>query len=681
MGINRRKVVERNNPTLNEFDPFSPFSVGNGEFAFTVDITGLQTFNEEYVESMPLCTMSNWGWHSYTPPKDLDLNSIKPKMYDTFGRQVGYFSSSEGQKEVYDFLRQNPHRFNLAKIGFAMKKRDGTYARMSDIIRIDQKLDMYSGIIYSKFKFEGKLVEVRTCCHPAQDVIAVEIKSTLISKNKLGIEIEFPYGSHEMDASDWISKDKHHTAVLDRDSNYVKFARTLDKDKYFTDLRAEQDFSFTKTDTHCFEVFAKSGDSFNFTMRFAPEPFRDVIPDSATVFADSERGWKQFWGSGGAIDFSGVKDPRAREIESRVIRSQYLTKIQCSGCIPPQETGLTCNSWFGKAHLEMHWWHAAQFALWGREELLERSMEWYLQYMYTAEEHAKAQGYKGVRWNKMVDNMSVDSPSNVATLLIWQQPHVIFMAELIYRSRPEKETLVKYAEMIDKTAEFMADFAHYDEENARYVLGAPLIPAQENHKAEVSLNPAYEVEYWVYALDIAQNWRKRLGLEPVALWDDIIRKMADIPEKDGVYLAHEACPDTFTEFNIDHPAMLNACGVLPGNRANISTMRNTLRTVMSSWKLDTTWGWDYPVMAMTAARTGQPELAVDCLLLDVEKNTYFNNGHNYQRPNLPAYLPGNGGLLTAVAMMAAGWDGGPARNAPGFPENWNVKYEGIRTYV
>ena len=60
--------------------------------------------------------------------------------------------------------------------------------------------------------------------------------------------------------------------------------------------------------------------------------------------------------------------------------SQYLTAIQCSGSLPPQETGLTCNSWYGKFHLEMHYWHAAHFAAWGRPPLLERSLAWYAQF-------------------------------------------------------------------------------------------------------------------------------------------------------------------------------------------------------------------------------------------------------------------------------------------------------------
>jgi len=75
-----------------------------------------------------------------------------------------------------------------------------------------------------------------------------------------------------------------------------------------------------------------------------------------------------------------------------------------------------------------------------------------------------------------------------------------------------------------------------------------------------------------------------------------------------------------------------------------------------------------------------PGGAVDALLMNMPKNTYLPNGHNLQRPTfLPLYLPGNGGLLMAVAMMAAGWDGGPLRPAPGFPTDgtWMVQAEGF----
>ena len=68
-------------------------------------------------------------------------------------------------------------------------------------------------------------------------------------------------------------------------------------------------------------------------------------------------------------------------------------------------------------------------------------------------------------------------------------------------------------------------------------------------------------------------------------------------------------------------------------------MRRTLRRVMETWQWDETWGWDYPLVAMTAARVGEPAIAIDALLMDTPKNRYHPNGHNYQRSrahDLPA---------------------------------------------
>ena len=161
-------------------------------------------------------------------------------------------------------------------------------------------------------------------------------------------------------------------------------------------------------------------------------------------------------------------------------------------------------------------------------------------------------------------------------------------------------------------------------------------------------------------------------------WDRILARLSDLPIRDGVYLAHENCPQTYTERNYDHPSMLGAFGILSG-AADRETMRRTLRKVMQDWQWDKTWGWDYPMVAMTAARLGESHLAVDALLMQTEKNRYLANGHNWQRDNLPCYLPGNGGLLYASALMAVGWQGAPAETAPGFPKDgsWQVRAEGF----
>ncbi|MFC5834213.1 hypothetical protein [Nonomuraea insulae] len=115
--------------------------------------------------------------------------------------------------------------------------------------------------------------------------------------------------------------------------------------------------------------------------------------------------------------------------------------------------------------------------------------------------------------------------------------------------------------------------------------------------------------------------------------------------------------------------------VPPTGLIDARTMRATLQDVLAGWDLESTWGWDYPAIAMTATRLGDPRTAIEALLMPTAKNTYLPNGHNRQNARLPVYLPGNGGLLAAVALMAKGWDGGLP--TPGFPASWAVRHEGL----
>jgi hypothetical protein len=129
--------------------------------------------------------------------------------------------------------------------------------------------------------------------------------------------------------------------------------------------------------------------------------------------------------------------------------------------------------------------------------------------------------------------------------------------------------------------------------------------------------------------------------------------------------------------------MLGMMGLLPGTGVDKKVMNDTLDCVLKNWDLPSFWGWDFPMMAMTAARLGRREDALRLLLMESPKNTYLPNGHNAQgnREDLPIYLPGNGGLLLAAGMMAAGWDGDDGSFAPGFPNSYIIKAENLTKYI
>ena len=675
--------MTRHNVSLTRFDPESPLSVGNGEFAFTVDVTGLQTFAEAYDETIPLGTLSQWGWHTWPNPNAWSIDRFGFKKFNSHGRMVGYADIPGERTPEINWLRSNPHRLHLGRIGFRLTRADGSAATTADLTDIRQTLDLWNGVIVSHFRFNGEAVDVETMGHPTLDAVSVRVISPLVKTGRIAIELRFPYGTGHMTAADWTKPEAHRTVLTQPHPNEARFVRTLDADTYYAAVRWEPAGAMADLEPHAYVLSAAPGtDALAFTAVFTPAPTTEPMPAFDEARAATRTHWNRFWSTGGAIDLSGSSDPRWRELERRIVLSQYLTAIQCAGRFPPQESGLTFNSWEGKFHLEMHWWHAAQFALWDRLPLLERSLGYYQAILPRARATAARQGYAGARWPKMTGPAGDESPSNVGPFLVWQQPHPIFYAELAYRTHHDRATLERYRQVVFDTAEFMASIPAWDEQGRRFVLGTPLQCAQETYPKDRTSNCTFELSYWVWGLQTAQAWRERLGIAREANWDRVLHGLAKPAVADGKYLFAESAPDTYSNprWATDHPSVVAAFGVLPGAGIDRAAMDRTLAWIWAHWDWPSTWGWDYPMIAMTAARLGRTDMAIDALLMDTPKNVYRANGHNHQRPGLTIYLPGNGALLYAVAMMAAGWDGAPTGSAPGFPRDgrWKVRWEGLR---
>jgi len=712
--INRQAVVRRHTIHINKADSLSSLSVGNGKFAFTVDVTGLQSFPAFYKGGVPLGTQSEWGWHSFPNTGNYKFEETL-RTYELEGRKIPYtvqIKEPEHNKKAVEYFRVNPHRLQLGNIGLEIIKKNGQPATINDIENIDQQLDMWTGEINSRFTVEGQPVQVITYAHQHRDLIAVKIISPLVKQKKIILTVHFPYPNGEFKdvGVNEANANKHvttlHTSLPPLSGKpipageIISIQHILDSTRYAVHANWKQKASILKEGTHRFIIQPKGVSntfeaSFWFSNLVLTNPtstkiddrlvpdlsLNSPLPSFEETGKNSQLEWAQFWRSGGAVDFAGSKDTRAPELERRMILSQYLTKIQCASDFPPQETGLTYNSWYGKPHLEMHWWHAVHFALWGRIELMEKSLDWYATVANGAKAIAKRQGFEGLRWQKMTDHAGNEAPSSVGSFLIWQQPHFIYMAELSYRERKTTQVLEKYKDLVFATADFMASFPSWDSVKKKYNLGKGLIPAQECFDAVTTFNPTYELAYWHWALNVAQQWRVRLGMPRKEAWDKIINDLAPLPQANGVYLATESTPDCYTtdRYKTDHPAVLATYASIPGsNNLDTVVMKSTFDLVWKVWKWEDTWGWDFPLTAMAATRLHMPEKAIDALFLPVRTNTYLVNGHNFQDERLTIYLPGNGGLLSAIALMCAGSDADKTLN-PGFPATtWTVKWEGLR---
>jgi hypothetical protein len=676
--IDRKAVIERHKIITTVTNPKSPAQVGNGEFAFGVDITGLQTF-------VPFNTLSHWSWHSFPPPEGQSVEDFKGLNLDTHGRMIRYNIQNKEQPELSSWLGGNPHSFNLGRIGFIILKSDGTKATINDLKNTCQEVDMWKGIIYSYFVLEGKQVTVKTACHPSIDIIGVSVKSDLIKTGQIKVFLDFPYPDTREQADyvgDFNNREAHLSTIEQENNNLATITRKMDDTKYFVSLRWTSKAHLLSGDTissqHRFYLDPIQTNEISFTCTFSPWKSTQPFLTTTKVFEESSKAWQEFWESGAVIDLSQSKDVRWKELERRIVLSQYLMKVNETGSYPPQESGLVNNGWYGRFHFEMIWWHNVHYALWNRWSLFEKSLHIYNDFLPTSIERAKKQGYTGARWPKCTANLDRDWPHPIHALLIWQQPHPIYFAELDYRLHSTKETLEKWRNIVFETAEFMADYAYYEKAGLRYILGPPMYIVSENTIPENTYNPGFELGYWRFGLRTAQMWRERLGLSRDIKWDKVLKELSQLPQQDGLYITHENIDSMWTKFSFEHPALIGTYGMLPGDGVDTAYFKRTLDKVISTWDFDRTWGWDFPMLAMAAARTGNPELAID-MLLHRSPNFQFDE-HGLATGGPFPYFPSNGALLTAVAMMAAGWDVSEG-DAPGFPKNgkWMVRYENFNT--
>ncbi|MEN6537645.1 MAG: hypothetical protein ABFD89_28595, partial [Bryobacteraceae bacterium] len=349
---------------------------------------------------------------------------------------------------------------------------------------------------------------------------------------------------------------------------------------------------------------------------------------------------------------------------------------QSAGSLPPAEAGLMLvDYWGGRFHMEMLWWHLAHYALWGHWEMANEALGVYPRFLSLAKRQAQQFGLAGASWPKGVGPDGISQPWDGNVALLWKQPHPMFFAELEYRLKPTRATLEKWAPILNETAEYMADFAQFDPNTKRYCLAPDVPPGEQG----LTANGVFDLAYWRWGLDQAQLWRERMKLGRVDKWDKVRKDLTPLPVKDGLFVHSTEWSDTYTKRNYEHPDPVGVFGMLPPiDGVDAETAHRTVHEILKVWQWEKTWGWDCPWTAMAAARVGEPKLAVDALLMNAPKNDFDWRGVNVGGPC--PYLPGNGGLLYAVAMMAAGWDGAPNRHAPGFPNDgsWTVRWEKLK---
>lgn len=347
--IDRRSVVSLFNPTRNASNPQTPMQVGNGNFAFGVDVTGLQTF-------LPFATMSSWGWKNDSLPvgrTTADVESYRGIIIDNHGLQVQY--DFGGEKTIETWLIQNPNRLNLARIGLLFLGESGGPSNLTenDLSNVHQVLDLWTGVIKSTFNLNGVPISIKTVSSQSSDSVAITITSQLLADGRLGLFIDFPWndGKQKFKApfvGDFTSA-ANHTTVLSSDHLGARITHQTDAFIYHSLLSGDEAKVTRDSPTsHRYSIHpVRKSNEFSIVVSFAPDPVTLGPLEPEQVHRSSKTVWNKFWQTEGFIDLTGSSDPRARELQRRIILSRYLMRVNEAGDSPPQESGLVNNGWVG----------------------------------------------------------------------------------------------------------------------------------------------------------------------------------------------------------------------------------------------------------------------------------------------------------------------------------------------
>src|ERR1017187_8619390 len=231
--IDRHALVTRHSITWNEVAGRLP--LGNGEFCFGADGTGLQTFTGN--------SMSHWGWHSFPLPEGWTLDRVPSTGTFQKGRNTGGDNFPPGTDAIRDWMFDNPHIMNLGRL--RLMRTGGRALVPGDITGLKRTLDLWTGVQTSHYQIAGQEVNVETFVHPRLDLVAVRIESPLVASGELEVALDFPYPSLENSAwvGDFTRTTGHTTTALCQGDRRIVFTRRVDAVTYHAALGVAQDCS------------------------------------------------------------------------------------------------------------------------------------------------------------------------------------------------------------------------------------------------------------------------------------------------------------------------------------------------------------------------------------------------------------------------------------------------------
>lgn len=588
----KKSDIIKYNLKFNHIDSKNPVTIGNGDFAITLDQTGTQSLYEIY-NDIPLSTMSNKNWF-YKDKKDIKPSYVDGKAYMLFNLD---------NDPNYQINRQYPFKYSFMQI---LLYDNDKLIDINNIKDVKQELDLYKGIVTSSFNYKEKINKTTSFIYQDHDEFNFKLQS-----DNLNLALKFNYPSYtkngyRLDILPNVLVKEDRITLLYDDKNSLSFK-----------LKSSSNYQIVENTL----IFDDNNVSFSLAL--------DEIKEGKLL--------DEFWKCDNGIIIDN------EELVKKMVLSKYLLHVNSTGIYPPQESGLTYNCWNSKFHLEMHLIHSLWNIYNNHVGDLVKSFDYYLSIMPSSLKRASLNGYKGLRFPKMTGPDGEDSPSNIGPLLIWQAPHILFMLQEIYYLYNKENIIKKYEPLISGTIDFMISFLTL--KDSKYQMLDPLLEACESIPLDRCQNPSFELEYWRYTLERQPKIDTVLYGHQRYDYLDITSKIITPKEDDGIYLKTYGVIDKYDLYK-DHPTEGFLMSFFKSKIVDKEKMVKTIDYILKNMDLSSYWGWDFPFLGLSLLNCGEIEKSIEVTQLNTINNQYLYNGYNTSpRDDLKAYLPGNGAFL------------------------------------
>lgn len=588
----KKSDIIKYNLKFNHIDSKNPVTIGNGDFAITLDQTGTQSLYEIY-KDIPLSTMSNKNWFYK------DKKNIKPSYVD--GKAYMLFNLDNDPN--YQTNRQYPFKYSFMQI---LLYDNDKLIDINNIKDVKQELDLYKGIVTSSFNYKEKINKTISFIYQDHDEFNFKLQS-----DNLNLALKFNYPSYtkngyRLDILPNVLVKEDRITLLYDDKNSLSFK-----------LKSSSKYQIVENTL----IFDDNNVSFSLAL--------DEIKEGKLL--------DEFWKCDNGIIIDN------EELVKKMVLSKYLLHVNSTGIYPPQESGLTYNCWNSKFHLEMHLIHSLWNIYNNHVGDLVKSFDYYLSIMPSSLKRASLNGYKGLRFPKMTGPDGEDSPSNIGPLLIWQAPHILFMLQEIYYLYNKENIIKKYEPLISGTIDFMISFLTL--KDSKYQMLDPLLEACESIPLDRCQNPSFELEYWRYTLERQPKIDTVLYGHQRYDYLDITSKIITPKEDDGIYLKTYGVIDKYDLYK-DHPTEGFLMNFFKSKIVDKEKMVKTIDYILKNMDLSSYWGWDFPFLGLSLLNCGEIEKSIEVTQLNTINNQHLYNGYNTSpRDDLKAYLPGNGAFL------------------------------------